>query len=69
MRKTLRLLGSLSILGVITAGALALAKPPPPPPPPGQSCNSVVCAQCPPGYTLQKGEYPNCCLCVPGPEV
>jgi hypothetical protein len=65
MRRTLRLLGSLAILGVISAGVLALAKQPPPPPPP--NCNRVVCAQCPEGYVLQKGTYPDCCVCVPAP--
>jgi hypothetical protein len=65
MRRTLRLLGSLAILGVISAGVLALAKQPPPPPPP--NCNWVVCAQCPEGYVLQKGTYPDCCVCAPAP--
>jgi hypothetical protein len=68
MKRMLKLLGGFAILGVITAGALALAKPPPPPPPPpAPNCNRVVCAQCPEGYFLQKGEYPNCCVCVPAP--
>ena len=66
MRKKLAYLLSFAILTVITAGALALAKPPPPPPP-APNCNRVVCAQCPEGYVLQKGVWPNCCNCVPAP--
>jgi hypothetical protein len=58
---------SFTILTVITAGALALAKPPPPPPPPAPNCNRVVCAQCPEGYVLQTGVWPDCCSCVPAP--
>ena len=50
-------------------GVLSLAKPP------GgggggggtQNCNRVVCAQCPEGYFLQKGVWPDCCVCVPAP--
>jgi hypothetical protein len=50
-------------------GALSLAKPP------GgggggggtPNCNRVVCAQCPEGYFLQKGAWPDCCVCVPAP--
>ncbi|HEX4825118.1 MAG TPA: hypothetical protein VFV19_12500 [Candidatus Polarisedimenticolaceae bacterium] len=32
-----------------------------------QNCNRVVCAQCPEGYVLQKGAWPDCCVCVPAP--
>jgi hypothetical protein len=47
-------------------GALSLAKSP------GgggtQSCNRVVCAQCPEGYVLAKpAVWPNCCVCVLAP--
>ena len=33
----------------------------------GQNCNAVSCAQCPEGYVLQKGVWPDCCSCVPAP--
>jgi hypothetical protein len=51
-------------------GVLTLAKPP------GggggggggtQNCNMVSCAQCPEGFYLQKGTWPDCCVCVPAP--
>jgi hypothetical protein len=32
-----------------------------------QNCNRVVCAQCPEGYVLLKGIWPDCCACVPAP--
>jgi hypothetical protein len=67
MKRKLAFLPALAILAVITAGALALAKQPPPPPPPPPNCNRVQCAQCPEGYVLQKGVWPDCCSCVPAP--
>jgi len=49
-------------------GVMTLAKPP------GggggggtQNCNRVVCAQCPEGFVLLKGVWPDCCNCVPAP--
>jgi hypothetical protein len=48
-------------------GAWTLAKPPGGGGGGGQNCNVVVCAQCPDGYYLQKGAWPNCCVCVPVP--
>lgn len=64
--RTKRVFLALAVLAVIAAGTFALAKQPPPPPP-APNCNRVVCAQCPEGYVLQKGNWPDCCTCVPAP--
>ena len=66
MKRKIAFLAAMAVLGVMTVGALALAKQPPPPPP-TPNCNRVVCAQCPEGYVLQKGTWPDCCSCVPAP--
>jgi len=48
-------------------GVLTLAKPPGGGGGGTPNCNRVVCAQCPEGYILQKGAWPDCCACVPAP--
>lgn len=66
MKRKIAFLAAVAVLGVMTVGALVYAKQPPPPPP-TPNCNRVVCAQCPEGYVLQKGTWPDCCSCVPAP--
>ena len=67
--KKLKLAIAALVLFAAGWGTLSLAKPP------GgggggggtPNCNRVVCAQCPEGYVLQKGVWPDCCVCVPAP--